>query len=254
MKIVGALVERARAGHEIPSRHYNPYLMRATEFDGLLLTPAEIQARGAQSIFDCPSECPSESLNGSGNVFRPLVVEVGSYMGKNLIEMATQFPAMDFLGLDITYKRTVKTAQKIRLAGLGNAKVAICDARPFFKELQSQTLTGICVFFPDPWPKLRQSKNRLWQSEFFEQASRSLVPGGFLWIKTDSKSYFEQAIEQSSEWFVPSTAPQQGTLVSHAVPELFAGQDFVTVFEELFRRKGQPVWSTVLIRKNEKVS
>jgi tRNA (guanine-N7-)-methyltransferase len=243
MKIVGALVERARAGHEIPSRHYNPYLMRATEFDGLLLTPAEILARGTQSIFD-----------GSGQGKRPLVVEVGSYMGKNLIEMATRFSAMDFLGLDITYKRTVKTAQKIRVAGLNNAKVAICDARPFFKEIQSQTLTGICVFFPDPWPKLRQSKNRLWQAEFFEQASRSLLPGGFLWIKTDSKSYFEQAIEQSSEWFVPSAAPKEGTLLSNAIPELFEGQDFVTVFEELFRRKGQPVWSTVLIRKNEKLS
>ncbi len=250
MKIVGALVERARAGHVIPRRHYNPYLMRATEVDGLLLTPAEILARGAQSIFDCPSESPGRSDQGRS----PLVVEVGSYMGKNLIEMAERFPAMDFLGLDITYKRTVKTAQKIRVAGLKNAKVAICDARPFFKEIQSQTLTGICVFFPDPWPKLRQSKNRLWQSDFFEQASRSLVPGGFLWIKTDSKSYFEQAMEQSSEWFVPSFAPQDGTLVSNAVPELFEGQDFVTVFEELFRRKGQPVWSTVLIRKNEKLS
>lgn len=252
MRIIGALVERARAGQEIPSRHYNPYLMRATEFDGLLLTPAEILARGAQAIFNCPSESPARS----GQSFRPLVVEVGSYMGKNLIEMAERFPAMDFLGLDITYKRTVKTAQKIRLAGLNNAKVAICDARPFFKEIQSQTLTGICVFFPDPWPKLRQSKNRLWQSDFFEQASRSLVPGGFLWIKTDSKSYFEQAMEQSSEWFVPSigSVPQDGTVVSNAVPELFDGQDFVTVFEELFRRKGQPVCSTVLIRKNEKLS
>jgi tRNA (guanine-N7-)-methyltransferase len=250
MKIVGALVERARAGHDIPSRHYNPYLMRATEFDGLLLTPAEILARGAQSIF----ECPSEGLSGSGQGNRPLVVEVGSYMGKNLIEMAARFSAMDFLGLDITYKRTVKTAQKIRAAGLNNAKVAICDARPFFKDIQSQTLTGICVFFPDPWPKLRQSKNRLWQTEFFEQASRSLQPGGFLWIKTDSKSYFEQAIEQSSEWFVPTVARQQATLLSNAIPELFEGQDFVTVFEELFRRKGQPVWSAVLIHKNEKLS
>lgn len=249
MKIVGALVERVRAGHEIPSRHYNPYLMRATEFDGLLLTPAEIAASGAKALFDA-SEKAVES-DAAGLVARPLLVEVGSYMGKNLIEMASRFPDMNFLGLDITYKRTVKTAQKIRGAGLDNAKVAICDARLFFKELQSQTLTGVCVFFPDPWPKLRQSKNRLLQSDFFEHAARSLVPGGFLWLKTDSKSYFEQALEESSNWFRPNSSVDLDAQVAAPIPGIFKGHDFVTVFEELFRRKGLPTWSSVLIRKNE---
>jgi tRNA (guanine-N7-)-methyltransferase len=236
MRSVGGLVERARAGGELPGRHFNPYLTEAAALDGLLLTPGDLIDAikgGVVSLF--PETIPSAAGQS------PLIIEIGSYLGKNLVEMAAAAPHARFLGLDITYKRTVKTARKISSMGLANARVGICDARELFAALPPSSVSGVCVFFPDPWPKLRHAKNRLLQGAFFESLGRALVSGGFVWIKTDSRSYFEDALRDAHPNF------SLGNPIG-GVPDVFAGRDFVTVFEELFQRQGQPISSGVLLR------
>ncbi len=223
MKTVGSLVEAARAGNPIPDRHDNPYVREALELEDVLFTPSD---------FEKPAEHPFWRSQ------TPLFVEVGTYMGKNLIEMAQAMPKFRFLGLDITYKRTVKTARKIRRASLHNAAAGICDARNFFPHCSPVSVAGVCVFFPDPWPKKRHAKNRLVRHPFLEELERCLSTGGFLWLKTDSKPYFEEACAdaRSRGW----------TTDAGSTPQEFGERDFITVFEELFARKGEPTYSCVL--------
>ena len=57
------------------------------------------------------------------------------------------------------------------------------------------SLTGVRVFFPDPWPKARHHKRRLLQAETLALIADRLRPGGVLHAATDHARYAEQIAE-----------------------------------------------------------
>jgi tRNA (guanine-N7-)-methyltransferase len=57
------------------------------------------------------------------------------------------------------------------------------------------SLTGVRIFFPDPWPKARHHKRRLLQPETVALIADRLVPGGVLHAATDHAEYAEQIAE-----------------------------------------------------------
>jgi tRNA (guanine-N7-)-methyltransferase len=54
------------------------------------------------------------------------------------------------------------------------------------------SLTGVRVFFPDPWPKSRHHKRRLLKAETVALIADRLQPGGVLHAATDHAGYAEQ--------------------------------------------------------------
>ena len=61
--------------------------------------------------------------------------------------------------------------------------------------LASGSLTGVRVFFPDPWPKARHHKRRLLQPSTVALIADRLEPGGVLHAATDHAGYAEQIAE-----------------------------------------------------------
>ncbi|HEX2212598.1 MAG TPA: tRNA (guanine(46)-N(7))-methyltransferase TrmB, partial [Mycobacterium sp.] len=57
------------------------------------------------------------------------------------------------------------------------------------------SLTGVRVFFPDPWPKARHHKRRLLQAETMALIADRLQPGGLLHAATDHAGYAEHIAE-----------------------------------------------------------
>jgi tRNA (guanine-N7-)-methyltransferase len=57
------------------------------------------------------------------------------------------------------------------------------------------SLSGVRVFFPDPWPKARHHKRRLLQPATVRVISERLRPGGVLHAATDHPGYAEQIAE-----------------------------------------------------------
>ncbi len=226
MRKVGSLIERLKNGELVATKHDNPYLQEAMAYAGILLTPVELLPK-----------FPDVFSEGG----KPIVLEIGSYLGKNLVEMATEAPAINVLGLEITYKRAVKTARKIHRAELKNARISICDARHFLPEIPEESLSGVCVFFPDPWPKARHEKNKLVRKEFFEILKSKLAPAGFVWFKTDHEGYFNYAIEAAMAcgWGISERDVQ---------PEVLSSSPYTTVFEEMFLTRSEPVYRVVFSR------
>jgi tRNA (guanine-N7-)-methyltransferase len=58
-----------------------------------------------------------------------------------------------------------------------------------------ESLTGVRVFFPDPWPKARHHKRRLLQPDTIALIADRLRPGGVLHAATDHPGYAEQIAE-----------------------------------------------------------
>jgi tRNA (guanine-N7-)-methyltransferase len=129
-----------------------------------------------------------------------LVLEIGCHKGQTLLAMAKDMPATGFVGLDITYKRVVTTAQRVKAQGVPNAFLAMANARALAKLFAPGELDGVVIFFPDPWvKKARQAKHRLVDASFIAQLATVVAPGGFVWLKTDQEIYFAGAREAFTE-------------------------------------------------------
>ncbi|MGV9566135.1 tRNA (guanosine(46)-N7)-methyltransferase TrmB [Streptomyces sp. NPDC003480] len=126
----------------------------------------------------------------------PVVLEIGFGMGEATARMATEDPGTNILAVD------VHTPGQGNLLGLAernhltNIRVANGDAIILLREmLPPDSLDGLRVYFPDPWPKKRHHKRRLIQPEFLTLAAARLKPGALVHCATDWEPYAEQMLE-----------------------------------------------------------
>ncbi|MFB7335015.1 tRNA (guanosine(46)-N7)-methyltransferase TrmB [Streptomyces adustus] len=130
---------------------------------------------------------------GNGN---PVVLEIGFGMGEATAQMAAADPDTNVLGVDV---HTPGQGNLLNLAdhhGLSNVRVANGDAIILLREmLAPDSLAGLRVYFPDPWPKKRHHKRRLIQPEFLDLAATRLRPGAVVHCATDWEPYAEQMLD-----------------------------------------------------------
>lgn len=158
-----------------------------------------------------------------------LVVEIGCHFGDVLCQMSLDNPSYGFIGLDITLKRVYKSARKLQLHGASNACVLYFNALHLKHLFAPEELSGVVIFFPDPWnKKKRQKKHRLLDTPFITDLYPLLNRNGYIWLKTDSHEYFETTRRALLEkGFAPS-----------AHPPLAATGPYVSSFESRFRSQG----------------
>ncbi|MGC9500640.1 tRNA (guanosine(46)-N7)-methyltransferase TrmB [Streptomyces sp. WG7] len=127
---------------------------------------------------------------------RPVVLEIGFGMGEATAQMAAADQDTNILAVDV---HTPGQGNLLGLAerdGLSNVRVANGDAIILLREmLAPDSLAGLRVYFPDPWPKKRHHKRRLIQPEFLTLAATRLAPGAFVHCATDWEPYAEQMLE-----------------------------------------------------------
>ncbi|MDY6808101.1 MAG: tRNA (guanosine(46)-N7)-methyltransferase TrmB [Actinomycetota bacterium] len=126
----------------------------------------------------------------------PVVLEIGSGTGISTAAMATEEPDVDVLAVEVYKPGLAQLLGLVDRGGLTNVRMVRGDAVVVLTELLGpESLTGIRVFFPDPWPKSRHHKRRLVQSGTLELMADRLVPGGVLHIATDHAGYAEWIAE-----------------------------------------------------------
>lgn len=122
-----------------------------------------------------------------------LWVEIGCHNGHTADEIAEKRPEVGVIGIDITFKRVVKTAKKAMVGGRRNLHALLCNGSGLEQVFAADEIDGILLFFPDPWVRKKsQRKNRLLGEEFARLAYRLIGAGGFFWFKTDQLDYFEE--------------------------------------------------------------
>jgi tRNA (guanine-N7-)-methyltransferase len=179
-----------------------------------------------------------ELLTASPGENRPLILEIGCHLGKTIRDMAVSHPETDFVGMDITFKRVVTTAQRAVDGNLSNIKVILASAKQLDVLADTKEVDGIIVFFPDPWNKRRkQLKNRLIDRSFCEWIRGILRPQGFFWFKTDQEGYFTMAKEH-----LEAVGFQ---LVMN--PTGLPGEVFESTFERKFKDEGLPTFCGVWV-------
>jgi tRNA (guanine-N7-)-methyltransferase len=127
---------------------------------------------------------------------QPVEVDLGSGDGTFLVRHAAAVPERNFLGVERLLGRLRKTDRKGLRLGLSNLRLIRLDVVYFVRHLlPAASVAALHIYFPDPWPKRRHAKNRLVNADFPAQAARVLVPGGCVYLRTDSAEYFAQMRE-----------------------------------------------------------
>nr|WP_247614789.1 tRNA (guanosine(46)-N7)-methyltransferase TrmB [Streptomyces sp. RG38] len=127
---------------------------------------------------------------------RPVVLEIGFGMGEATARMAAAEPEVDILAVDVHTPGQGNLLALAERGGLTNIRVANGDAIILLREmLTPDSLAGLRVYFPDPWPKKRHHKRRLIQPEFLTLAASRMAPGAELHCATDWEPYAEHMLE-----------------------------------------------------------
>lgn len=169
------------------------------------------------------------------NEFDKLFVEIGSYKGKTLVEMALDHPRDFFVGIDITFKRVVSAAKRAVKHEAHNVSsvLAHMNSESLLQLFGPGEIDLLMVFFPDPWTKKKQNKNRIISNEFCSAAKKCLNEKGKLWFKTDHLPYFQFAEETFS-----ASGFQRVECLS------IDTQKYETPFERTFKNQGLPTYES----------
>ena len=115
----------------------------------------------------------------------PRVLDIGFGMGETTAAMALARPDTDFLAIDVHAPGVGRLLNRIDEGGLFNVRVMKHDAVEVVgMMIPPASLSGVHVFFPDPWPKKRHHKRRLLTPRFVHELARRLSPGGRLQVAT----------------------------------------------------------------------
>jgi len=138
----------------------------------------------------------------------PVVLEIGSGMGETTAAIAAMRPEADFIAVEVHAPGVGSLLNRIAAAGLSNVRVIRHDAVEVLERMiPDESLAGIHLFFPDPWPKKRHHKRRLVQPAFAALAACKLALGGYLHAATDWTDYAEWMLQVlSAEPLLENTA------------------------------------------------
>ncbi|MDA1332300.1 MAG: tRNA (guanosine(46)-N7)-methyltransferase TrmB [Proteobacteria bacterium] len=125
----------------------------------------------------------------------PTYLEIGFGMGDATVEVAQSYPAHNYIGIEVHPPGVGRLLKLSEDAGLSNLRVIEHDAVEVTRHMFAEkSLSGIHIFFPDPWPKKRHYKRRLINGEFINQMALLLMKTGYLHIATDWEQYAEEIL------------------------------------------------------------
>jgi tRNA (guanine-N7-)-methyltransferase len=166
----------------------------------------------------------------------PIKIEYCSGNGMWITHRAQTDSKSNWVAVEMDFERVKKIWSKLKNWNLTNLLIACGEAfTTTHHYFPNNSVSEIFVNFPDPWPKRRHSKKRLFHKAFIQELKRIIQPDGIITIVTDDIDYSERII---------SIFLKESELIScyplpHYVTEIEGyGSSF---FEELWRRKGKTI-------------
>ena len=172
----------------------------------------------------------------------PHILEIGFGMGETTATIAAAHPENDYLGIEVHSPGVGSLMKRIGEENLQNIRVIQHDAVDVLQSmLPPESLDGVHLFFPDPWPKKRHLKRRLVQPPLLALVASRLKPGGYFHTATDWEDYATQMLS------VLSAEPTlENTAAGYAERPASRPQ---TKFEARGLRLGHRVWDLVFRKR-----
>ena len=182
------------------------------------------------------------------NVY-PVEIEIGSGKGRFLLEASKRHPKVNYIGVERAQKYVEITQERFekyirhfgvnrRSGTFSNVRLVRTDANYFLTRYVPETsVQAYHIYFPDPWPRKRQRKRRIFRNrDFLEALTRTLKSeGGRLYIVTDHAEYFREIQERFTD--LPLLHPIDAALRPDS--------DITTHYEMKYILEGRPIYRVV---------
>ncbi len=124
-------------------------------------------------------------------------LEIGSGHGDFLVNYAQNYPDRFCVGIDLITQRIEKSLKKAKRYNLNNCCFLKARAEEFLDCLpETFRWDEIIILYPDPWPKRRHHKNRLFQLEFLSQLAKRVNSNAKIHFETDTLEYFKEVCQR----------------------------------------------------------
>ena len=182
-----------------------------------------------------------ETVFGRSADIAPKILEIGFGMGETSAQIAEANPQNDYLEIEVHTPGVGSLCKLVAEKGLKNVRIVQHDAVEVLRDMiQPGALSGVHMFFPDPWPKARHHKRRLIQSPLVALLASRLKKGGYIHCATDWENYAEQMLEVlSAEPLLENTAAGYAPRPDYRP---------LTKFEQRGLRLGHGVWDVIFKR------
>ena len=229
----------------LSKRHIRSYVLRQGR-----VSPA--QQRAVETLlprFGIPYAAQPLDLDQAFGRDAPKILEIGFGMGESTASIALAHPENDYLALEVHTPGVGNLLKLIDAQQITNIRIIRHDAVEVLRDMLGDgTLSGVHIFFPDPWHKARHNKRRLIQAPFVAQLVRKLKPagpelsrkGGYIHVATDWQDYAEQVLAVlGAEPLLENTATDYAPRPAYRP---------LTKFEQRGLRLGHGVWDMVFRR------
>ena len=136
--------------------------------------------------------CFTDIFGNSNNV----ILEIGFGMGTSLLQMAEENPHLNYLGIEVHQAGVGNILHEIEERQIKNLFIINYDAIEVFKNmLDDNSLSGIQIYFPDPWHKKRHNKRRLVNPINLHLFSQKMKRDGIFHFASDWLPYAEEVLE-----------------------------------------------------------
>ncbi len=163
-----------------------------------------------------------------------VIMEIGFGMGEATAIIAKNHPNNGYIAVDVHPPGIGKLLARIVENDLTNLKVIEEDVHVVLQHMiADESLDGIHLFFPDPWPKKKHNKRRIVNEGFLNLIHPKLKKGGFIHIATDwvpyavsiqevfaESSLFTGGVIDKPEWRPVTRFEGQGIDKDHAVNDM----------------------------------
>lgn len=167
-----------------------------------------------------PKGAPSPTLDPTSLFGPPLGVapreiwlEIGFGAGVHLAHQAAHNAHVGFIGAEPFVNGIAQLLASIERDALTNIRIFTEDVRDLLPWLRAASIGRVFVLFPDPWPKRRHHKRRLFGPETLDALARVMTDGAMLRFATDHGPYaasglaaalrhpaFDWPAERAADW------------------------------------------------------
>lgn len=114
-------------------------------------------------------------------------------MGETTSQLAAAQPELNYLAVEVYKPGLAQLILRADALAVSTLRLLRGDAVTVLTEhIEPDTLHGVRLFFPDPWPKARHHKRRIVQPDFVALVASRLAPGGVFHMATDWEEYADQ--------------------------------------------------------------
>jgi tRNA (guanine-N7-)-methyltransferase len=125
-----------------------------------------------------------------------LFIEIGFGKGIATADIAERNPENGYIGIEVFSAGVGKLLSELDRRSIKNLRLIQHDAVQVFQQMiPDGCLSGIHIFFPDPWPKRPHHKRRLIQPNIADLFERKLRINGYIYAVTDFEHYAAQILD-----------------------------------------------------------